>query len=100
MAKPERVDLAEPAVGVAERGGDLAHLVGRTDDTHSVTETQHEVTIDEKVGVASPNPRRHRAEAPLEVDLAQAHSGQLRLETEMRRKSSFLRSSARCRSLR
>ena len=75
----QRVDLAELAVGVAERRGDLAHPVGRADDAHPVAESQDEVAIDEEVGIASSNPGRHRAETSLQVDVAQAHSGQLPL---------------------
>ncbi len=68
--EPERVDLRQPAFGVAERAGGLVDAGRRSDHAHPVAELEDDVVVAQQVVVAAPDSRRHHAEATRQIEVA------------------------------
>ena len=94
--EPERVDLGQSALGVAERPGRLVDAARRTDHTHPVAELEDDVVVAQQVVVATRGlavaitPKRPgRSRSPIRSPARR------RSETRIRRKSNVDRSSGR-----
>ena len=74
--EPERVDLRQPALGVAERPGDLVDPGRRSDHTNAVAELEDDIVVAQQVVVAAPHPRRHHAEATRQIEVADPLAGE------------------------
>ena len=73
--QPDRVDVRQPALGVAEERRDLPHPCGGRDHPQPVAGQQHELVGRHHVDVAPTHPGDGRTE-PVEVELADRPAGE------------------------